>query len=80
MGALADLWKSERGLLALVLIISATVLAALGVMTESAWRDFSLYVFSVYAGSKTVTSAVAIIKGPPPPKDGDTDEPLEEKK
>lgn len=63
MGAIADIWKSERGLLAVVLIISATVLAAMGQMTEASWREFSIYVFTVYVGSKTVTGSVALIKG-----------------
>jgi hypothetical protein len=63
MGALTDLWKSERGLLAVVLIIAATVLAGLDRMTTDAWRDFSLYVFGIYATGKTLTGAVAIMKG-----------------
>ena len=32
MGALTDLWRSERGLLAVLIIIAASVLAGLGSM------------------------------------------------
>lgn len=63
MGALTDLLKSERGLFALVLIIAATVLTALGSMTVDAWRDFSLYIFGVYVAGKSLTGAVALFKG-----------------
>lgn len=63
MGAITDLLKSERGILAVLLIIAATVLAALGHMTEGSWREYTLYIFSVYAGVKTVTGAVQLWKG-----------------
>ncbi len=63
MGALTDLWKSERGLFALVLIIAATVLTALGHMTIDAWQDFALYIFGIYVTGKTVTGAVGLFKG-----------------
>ncbi len=63
MGAIADLWKSERGLLASLLIIGATVLAALGEMAVEDWREFSLSVFGIYATAKTVTGGLQIMKG-----------------
>ena len=63
MGAITDLWKSERGLLAVVLSVAATVLAGLDRMTVDAWREFSLYVFGIYATGKTLTGAVAIMRG-----------------
>jgi hypothetical protein len=58
MGALTDFWKSERGLLAILLVIGATVLTALGQMTIQSWQDYTLWIFGLYAGSKTVTGAV----------------------
>lgn len=67
-GAIADLWKSERGLLALTLIIAATVLAALGHTNWDAWKEFSLYVFGIYTTAKTLTGAAQIIKSPTRPK------------
>jgi hypothetical protein len=63
MGALTDLWKSERGLIASLLIIAATVLAALGKVTFAEWREYTLYVFGTYAVLKTITGTTAIIKG-----------------
>ncbi len=72
MGAITDLWKSERGLLAVLIIIAASVLAGLSKMTISDWQTFVTGIFITYAAGKTVTGAVAIFKGtaaeqdPPP--------------
>jgi len=72
MGAITDLWKSERGLLAVLIIIAASVLAGLGKMTIDGWQTFVTGIFITYAAGKTVTGAVAIFKGtaaeqdPPP--------------
>lgn len=63
MGALTDLWKSERGLIASLLIIAVTVLAALGKVTFAEWREYTLYIFGTYAVLKTITGTTAIIKG-----------------
>ncbi len=60
MGAFTDLWKSERGVVAVALIIAATVLAALGHMTIADWQDYSWKIFMVYAGTKAVTSSVGM--------------------
>lgn len=65
MGALTDLWKSERGLIAALLIVAATVLAAMGQMTFAEWREYTLYIFGTYAVAKTVTGAMQIWKGSP---------------
>jgi uncharacterized transporter YbjL len=64
MGALTDLWKSERGLLAVLIIIAATVLTAVGQMTIDMWKEITLWIFGLYAGSKTVTGAVAMLMAP----------------
>lgn len=69
MGAITDLWKSERGLLAVLIIVAATVLTALSKMTIDSWQTFVTGIFITYAAGKTVTGAVAILKGtsdPPP--------------
>jgi len=63
MGAIADLWKSERGLIAVLLIIGATVLTALGDMTVAEWREFTVWIFGLYAGAKTITGVAALITG-----------------
>jgi hypothetical protein len=66
MVAFKDLFASERGLLAIVLILAATVLAAIGQMPIGAWQDFALWIFGIYAGAKTVTSSVSLLKRPAP--------------
>ena len=65
MGALTDILKSERGIVALALIICATVLAAMGLIEFSDWRDYTLYIFGIYATSKTATGVAQIIKSKP---------------
>lgn len=67
MSALQDLFASERGLFALVLVVAATVLTALGHMAVTQWQDFALWVFGIYAGAKTVTSSVGLLKQPAAP-------------
>jgi hypothetical protein len=63
MGALTDLWKSERGLLAVLIIIAASVLAGLDKMPVADWQTFVTGIFITYAAGKTVTGAVAIMRG-----------------
>lgn len=65
MGALTDLWKSEKGLLCLFLIIAATVLASLGRMPIEMWYEFAWAVFATYVVGKTATGVASIIKGKP---------------
>lgn len=59
MGALLDLWKSERGLVAVALIAAATVMSGLGIITVEQWLDYTKWLFVTYAAAKTVTGAVA---------------------
>lgn len=83
MGAITDLWKSERGLLAVLIIVAATVLTALSKMTISDWQTFVTGIFITYAAGKTVTGAVAILKGtqdPPVPAPAPTPTPAPEVK
>lgn len=70
MGAITDLWKSERGLVCVALIIAATVLTGLGKLTVPEWKDYTLYLFYGYAAAKTITGAVQIAKGTPAPAPG----------
>jgi hypothetical protein len=65
MGAITDLFKSERGILAVAIIVAATVLAALGSLPIADWKTFVTYIFGIYVGGKTITSAVGILKGTP---------------
>jgi len=63
MGAFTDLWKSERGLLAVLIIVAASVLAGIDKMPVADWQTFVTGIFITYAAGKTVTGAVAIMKG-----------------
>jgi len=60
MGAITDLWKSERGLLAVLIIIAASIFVGLDKMTVADWQTFVTGIFIAYAAGKTVTGAVAI--------------------
>lgn len=60
MGAIGDLWKSERGLISVALIIAATVLSALGMLTVQQWLDYTKWIFVTYAAAKTITGSVLL--------------------
>lgn len=62
MGAIRDLWSSERGLVAVALIVGATVLASIRILTADQWVSYTEWIFVTYAASKTVTGSVAIMK------------------
>jgi hypothetical protein len=62
MGAITDLWKSERGLLAVLIIVAASVFVGLDKMTVADWQTFVLGIFITYAAGKTVTGAVEIVR------------------
>ena len=63
MGAMTDLWRSERGLLAVLIICAASVLAGLGSMPVAEWQTFVTGIFVTYAAGKTITGSVEILKG-----------------
>lgn len=67
MGALGDLWRSERGLLAVLVIVAASVLVGLGAMPVAEWQTFVTGVFVAYAAGKTITGAVQIVASKPAP-------------
>jgi hypothetical protein len=52
--AATDLAKSEKGLLALALIIAATILAAIGKLTWPETLDFYKWIFYAYVAGKTI--------------------------
>lgn len=61
MGAIKDLWNSEKGLIAILLIIGATVLTALDKLAIDGWTDYTMWIAGLYFGAKTLTSGVAMI-------------------
>ncbi len=64
MGAISDLFNSERGLFALALVAAATTLAALGKLPVDTWQSFCTMIFGTYVAGKTITTAVGFFKKP----------------
>lgn len=60
MGAITDIWKSERGLVAVALIAAATVLTGMHIIPADQWITYTKAIFIAYAAGKTVTGAVAM--------------------
>lgn len=69
MGALADLWRSERGFLFLAIIIASSVLAGIGVLPIADWKDIVIGTFGLYVFGKSATGVAAIIKRPSEPNE-----------
>jgi hypothetical protein len=65
MGALKDLWKSERGLIMVALIAAVTTLCGLGLITETQWLDYTKWIFVTYVAGKTVSGSVAMVTASP---------------
>lgn len=65
MGAIKDLFESERGLLAVVLAVAATVMFGLGRMTTDQWTTFATWIYTTYAAAKTATGVLAILRPAP---------------
>lgn len=61
MGAITDLFNSERGLFAVLLVIAATALVVAGKMTVDSWQSFVKVIFGAYVAGKTVTGAVNLV-------------------
>lgn len=60
MGALSDLWKSERGLVGFAIIAAATVLFALGRLSSEQWTSIVQWTFASYVAGKSITGAIAL--------------------
>ena len=65
MGALKDLWQSERGLVTIVLLAAATVLVITGNIVPEQWMGYTKWAYLAYIASKTVTGAVQIATSAP---------------
>lgn len=65
MGAIADLWKSERGLAFVIALTIATVAwIGLGKMTTDQWADYTKWLIGIYVVGKSATSLVeTIVRG-----------------
>ncbi len=65
MGAIKDLWQSERGLVAIALIIAGTVLRVTGGITADQWLSYTQWVFGIYVAGKTITGTTAMLTSTP---------------
>lgn len=57
--------NSEKGVIALVLLIGATVLAGLDKMSIAEWQNYSIWIFGIYTGGKSIQGAAAHFAGKP---------------
>lgn len=64
MGALKDLLQSERGLVAISLMVLTTVLYGIGHLDAEQWLAHTKWIFVTYTASKTVTSTIEATKAP----------------
>jgi hypothetical protein len=60
MGAIKDLWQSERGIVTIALIAACTVLCVTSSLTVEQWLEYTKWVFITYAAAKTVTGVAAM--------------------
>lgn len=63
MNAISAILSSEKGLLGVLILIAATVLAALGAMTIQQWIDMTQIIFGTYIVGKTAQGIAQTIKG-----------------
>lgn len=72
MDGIKNLLSSEHGLFGALLIVAATVLCGMRIMTVSEWREFAQIIFVAYSGTHAiVASATAFSRpktGQPEPK------------
>ncbi len=66
MGAITDIWHSERGLICVLILITATILCAIGRMTVDQWTTTVQWTFGTYVVGKTATGIMESVKNKPP--------------
>lgn len=68
MSGITDLLKSERGIIAILTLLAATVLTAIGTLPVDGWKELVQWLLVVYIGGKSLTGvAVAIANRPSNP-------------
>lgn len=65
MNAIKSILNSEHGLIAIALIIGATVLCVLGVMPLARWETYSQIIFATFAGSHAIIAGASAIANRP---------------
>lgn len=56
MGALRDIWHSEKGLMFVIIVAVMTAFVLAGTATFDQWKEVVLPIFGIYAGTKTATT------------------------
>lgn len=51
MGGIRDLLANDKGILAILIIVAATILAGLGTLTIADWKTAVTTIFGFYAGA-----------------------------
>jgi hypothetical protein len=60
MQGTADLFNSERGVFAILVLVAATILAALGKLTIADWITLAKWIGVTLIASKTITSSIDV--------------------
>ncbi len=81
MDGIKNLFSSEHGIFGILLIVGATVLCILKIMTVEDWKSFAQVIFVAYAGSQAVISGTQSIanRGLPQATASDNKKPEEPK-
>lgn len=61
-----DLLNSERGVLCLTLVLAATALVILKLLTPAQWLTYTQWICVTLVASKTVTGAIETMRTPIP--------------
>lgn len=69
MQGVKDLFASERGIFAIVLSLASTALVIVGKLEIQQWIDFNKWIGTVLIASKTVTTAIDMLRKPAAPAD-----------
>ena len=78
MTGIGDIFKSERGVFTLLVLIMVTILTAIGKVTADQWIEFTKWLTVAFISGKTISHAVETMKpqtsspspsppSPPPP-------------
>jgi len=70
--SLKDLLGSEHGLLAMLLIIAATVLVGVGKMTIDNWQTMAEWVFTAFGGTHAVVAVADAMSSKKPDAPAET--------
>lgn len=62
MTGFGDIFKSERGVFTLLVLIMVTILTALGKVTADQWIEFTKWLTVAFISGKTISHAVETMK------------------